>query len=111
IVYDATGLRSRADVDGLYEFFSKYVKQLAPNGRVVVLAQPPDAAEQVVGGEQAAEVAARWQGLEGFVRSLGKELGRKGSTANLVFVVLGAEAGLAGPLRFFLSGYSAFVIC
>lgn len=111
IVYDATGLRSRADVDELYEFFSKYVKQLSPNGRVVVLAQPPDAAEQVVGSEQAAEVAARWQGLEGFVRSLGKELGRKGGTANLLWVAPGATERLAGPLRFFLSRYSAFITC
>lgn len=111
IVYDATGLRSRADVDELYEFFSKYVKQLAPNGRVVVLAQPLDAAEQVVGGEQAAEVAARWQGLEGFVRSLGKELGRKGSTANLLWVAPGAAERVVGPLRFFLSRHSAFITC
>jgi 3-oxoacyl-[acyl-carrier protein] reductase len=32
-----------------------------------------------------------------------------GSTANLLFVPAGAETGLAGPLRFFLSGRSAYV--
>ncbi len=111
LVFDATGIRSRCDMDGLFTFFSTWVSQLAGGARVVVFATPPDAAEQIVGSERAAEVAAWWQGLEGFVRSLGKELGRKGSTANLVWVAPGATARLAGPLRFFLSGYSAFVTC
>jgi 3-oxoacyl-[acyl-carrier protein] reductase len=111
LVFDATGLRTRRELDGLFAFFSTWTGALANGGRVIVLATPPDVAEQVVGSKRAAEVAGLWQGLEGFVRSLGKELGRKGSTANLLWVVPGAEDGLAGPLRFFSSGYSAFVTC
>src|SRR5690606_36786350 len=111
LVFDATALRTRRDLDHVFVFFSSWLGTLSNGGRVVVISTPPDVAEQVVGSNRAAEVAALWQSLEGFVRSLGKELGRKGSTANLVSVVPGAEAGLAGPLRFFLSGYSAFVTC
>lgn len=111
LVFDATGLRTRRDFDRLFAFFSTWGGAVVNGGRVVVLATPPDVAEQVVGSKRAAEVAGLWQGLEGFVRSLGKELGRKGSTANLLWVVPGAEDGVAGPLRFFLSGYSSFVTC
>lgn len=111
LVFDATGLRTRRDLDTFYAFFRTWASRLAPGSRVVVVASPPEAAEQIVGWERAPEAAAWWQGLEGFVRSLGKELGRKGSTANLLRVAPGAEDRLGGPLRFFLSGYSAFVTC
>ena len=55
----------------------------------------------------AAAVAAR--AVEGFVRSVGKEIGKLGATANLLYVERGAEARAAGPLRFFLSAHSAYV--
>ena len=43
------------------------------------------------------------------MRSLGKELGKRGSTANLIYVEEDAEPLLEGPLRFLLSRRSAFV--
>ena len=43
------------------------------------------------------------------MRSLAKEIGRFGATANLVLVEPGAEARLAAVLRFVLSSRSAFV--
>src|SRR5690606_11946784 len=48
-------------------------------------------------------------GIEGFVRSVAKEIGRKGSTSNFVVVAKGAEGGVEGVLRFLLSARSAFV--
>lgn len=111
LVFDATALRTRRDLDQLFAFFATWTGQLTNGGRIVVLATPPDVAERVVGREGATSVAAWWQGLEGFVRSLGKELGRKGSTANLLWVSPGAEERMAGPLRFLLSEHSAFVTC
>lgn len=110
LLFDATSVRTRADLEGLFKFFSNTLSMLSAGGRVVVLAHPPDTVDRV---EQAwqrrAEVAGIWQALEGFVRSLAKELGRKGSTANLLWVEPGAEERLPGPLRFLLSSYSAFV--
>ena len=43
------------------------------------------------------------------MRSLAKEIGKKGATALLVRVAPGAEDGLAPLLRFFLSARSAFI--
>ncbi|MGY1604051.1 3-oxoacyl-ACP reductase [Geodermatophilus sp. SYSU D00815] len=101
VVLDATGLTGPADLAAAHAFLAPAVKRLRPSGRVVVLGDPPAEAASVP------EAAAR-QALDGLVRSIGKEL-RDGSTANLVHVPAGAEASLAAPLRFFLSGRSAYV--
>jgi 3-oxoacyl-[acyl-carrier protein] reductase len=101
LVFDATGIDSPAALRPLYDFFHAHVGRLARSGRVVVVgrgdASPSPAA------------AAAGAALEGFVRSLAKEIGRLGATANLVLVERGAEARLAAVLRFLLSARSAFV--
>ncbi|MDN5937743.1 MAG: 3-oxoacyl-ACP reductase [Salinisphaera sp.] len=102
LVFDATGMRDPVELRSLYDFFHPVLRQIAANARIVLLAGLPEAADTVAAG-----VAAR--AVEGFVRSLGKEIGRKGATANLLYVEAGAENRLAGPLRFFLSDRSTFV--
>lgn len=102
IVFDATELSSSAELKELYTFFHPWVPRLARCGRIVVIGRPPSSAKS-------AGAAAAQQALEGFVRSLAKEFGRKGATANLLRVEEGAEGRLEGPLRFFLSRRSAYV--
>lgn len=102
LVFDATAFDSPASLGGLHVFFSAELRELRPNGRVVIVGRPVDDTEP--GARSAAQAA-----LEGFTRSLAKELGRKGSTANLLRVAQGAEARLEGPLRFLLSPSSAFI--
>jgi len=101
IVFDATGCAVPSDLRSLYDAFHPFVRKLRGNGRIVVLGRPAT-------GEDPATDATR-TALEGFVRSLAKEVGRFGSTAHLLRVGIGAEAGLEGPLRFLLSRRSAFV--
>lgn len=101
-VFDATGLSSPAELRALYDFYHPIARQVQANGRLLVVGTPPESAKGV-----AAKTAAR--ALEGFVRSLGKEFGKKGITAMLILVEPGAEAHLAGPVRFALSKPSAFV--
>ena len=67
---------------------------------MVVIGTPP---EQVDGAERVAQRA-----LEGFTRSLGKEIGR-GGTVQLVYVADGAEGSVASTLAFLLSPKSAYV--
>lgn len=102
LVFDASGLSGPADLRQLYDFFHPVMRKIRPNARVVVLAQNPDTA-----GDVHAQTAAR--AVEGFVRSMAKEIGKKGATANLINVQKGAEKLLAGPLRFFLSDHSTYV--
>jgi 3-oxoacyl-[acyl-carrier protein] reductase len=101
ILLDATGLTGPADLVVAHDFLAPALKRLQPSGRVLVLADP------VAGADSAAQAAAR-QSLDGLVRSIAKEL-RAGSTANLLVVPAGAESSVASPLRFFLSGRSAYV--
>jgi 3-oxoacyl-[acyl-carrier protein] reductase len=101
LVFDASGIGASPGLRALYDFFHPVVRRLVPCGRVIVLGTPPDACASV------AETVAQ-RALEGFVRSLGKEVGR-GSTVNLVLVEPGAEGAMASTLRFLLSARSAYV--
>ncbi|KOG28498.1 3-oxoacyl-ACP reductase [Streptomyces resistomycificus] len=98
VLLDATGVR---DVDGLGDVHAALhpvVRSVAASGRVVVLGAPLDPADH--------HQSAAQQALEGFTRSLGKEIGR-GRTVNLVRVTdaIAAES----TLRFLLSPKSAYV--
>jgi 3-oxoacyl-[acyl-carrier protein] reductase len=100
LVFDATGLTDSSDLGALQAFFTPKLRSLDTNPRVVVLGTPP---EQVAGSERVAQRA-----LEGFTRSLGKEIGR-GGTVQLVYVAEGAEAAVTSTLAFLLSPKSAYV--
>ncbi|SHE57220.1 3-oxoacyl-ACP reductase [Streptoalloteichus hindustanus] len=101
LVFDATSIVDSGGLRALYEFFHPVVRALVGCGRLVVLTTPP---EECADPREATAQRA----VEGFVRSMGKEL-RRGSTAQLVAVSAGAEAGVESTLRFLLSGRSAYV--
>lgn len=102
LVFDATGIADSTELVELQRFFYPSVGRLRRSGRVVVLGTPPAEA-----GSPRAHTAQR--ALEGFVRSLGKEVGGRGSTAQLLYVSPGAEDQLDSTLRFLLSPRSAYV--
>jgi 3-oxoacyl-[acyl-carrier protein] reductase len=101
LVIDATAVSTPASLRGLYDFTHPLLKQLKRCGRVVIIGR-------TIGG-LGVSAAASQNALEGFMRSVGKELGRAGTTALLIRVEAGAEARLPGALRFALSPASAFV--
>ena len=100
LLIDATALRHIGELRLVFDATAPLLGRLARSGRVVI-----------VGREGAAEreAAAVQAALDGFVRSVAKEIGRIGATANLVRVVPGAESRLEGVLRFMLGSRSAFV--
>jgi 3-oxoacyl-[acyl-carrier protein] reductase len=102
LLFDASGIDTSERLRAAYDFFSAAIRGLDPNGRVVVLAAPPEEA-----GSLGAAVAQR--ALEGLVRSLAKEIGSRGATAQLVQVARGGEGGMESTLRFLLSARSAYV--
>ena len=80
------------------------LRDLGPSARVITISRP--AAETAA----PAQAAAR-QGVDGFLRSLAKEL-RAGATANGIVLAEGVQStspSALAALRFFLSGRSAFV--
>jgi 3-oxoacyl-[acyl-carrier protein] reductase len=102
LVFDATGIADSTELVELQRFFYPSVGRLQRSGRVVVIGTPPAEA-----GSARAQTAQR--ALEGFTRSLAKEIGGRGSTAQLVYVAKGAEDELDSTLRFLLSPRSAYV--
>lgn len=101
LVFDATSITDSTKLRALYDFFHPYAGTLRPSGRVVVLGTAPEHASD-------AREAAAQQALEGFVRSVGKELGA-GITAHLIYVAPGAEDAIESTLRFLLSAKSAYI--
>jgi 3-oxoacyl-[acyl-carrier protein] reductase len=101
LVFDASGLADSEELVELQRFFTPVLRSLQSCGRVVVLGTPPEHAESA--GSRVAQRA-----LEGFTRSLAKEVGR-GSTVQLVYVAPRGERAMASTLGFLLSPKSAYV--
>jgi 3-oxoacyl-[acyl-carrier protein] reductase len=102
LVFDASGIADSTELVELQRFFYPAVPRLRRSGRVVVLGTTP-----ALAGSARAHTAQR--ALEGFTRSLAKEIGGNGATAQLVYVEPGAEDQLDSTLRFLLSPRSAYV--
>ncbi len=104
LVFDATGITGPEGLKALYKFFTPLLRNIAPSGRVVVVGTTPE--DTGSGAERIAQRA-----LEGFTRSLGKEL-QRGATVNLVYLSPDAKpaaTGLESTARFLLSAKSAYV--
>lgn len=102
LVFDATGIRTPDELRAVYDFFHPTIRNLAGNGRVLVIGLDQASCRK-------APHAAAQQALEGFVRAVGKEIGKKGATANLIRMVNDADEQLESSVRFFLSPRSAYV--
>lgn len=102
LIYDASGIATAEQSAELYAFFHEQIKSLATCGRVIVIGLKPSV---IANSEQ----GAVQRGLQGFIKSLAKEIGRNGSTANLLLVDNGGDAAIEAPIRFLLSAGSAFM--
>jgi 3-oxoacyl-[acyl-carrier protein] reductase len=100
LVFDASGIADSPELVELQRFFHPNVKRVERSGRIVVLGTPP--------AGLSVRAATAQRALEGFTRSLGKEIGR-GITVQLVYVAEGAEDQIDSTLRFLLSPRSAYV--
>ena len=101
LVFDATGITSSEQLAELQEFFTPLMRRLDTCARIVVLGTPPEATNDR--GERVAQRA-----LEGFTRSVGKEIGR-GGAVQLVYVTPAADGAITSTLGFLLSPKSAYV--
>jgi 3-oxoacyl-[acyl-carrier protein] reductase len=101
VVFDASALLHTSQLKQLREFFQPILRHLDNSAHVVILARNPDAQTDPL-------AASTQQAIEGFSRSLAKEM-RNGGTVQLLQIGDGAEDQLEGALRFFLSPKSAFI--
>ncbi|HEY0287802.1 MAG TPA: 3-oxoacyl-ACP reductase [Pseudomonas sp.] len=101
VVFDASAFSRTEQLSQLRAFFQPILRSLDPCAHIVILGKAPDSLNDPL-------AASTQQALEGFTRSLAKEL-RNGATAQLVQVDEDAENQLEGTLRFFLSPKSAYI--
>jgi 3-oxoacyl-[acyl-carrier protein] reductase len=104
LLFDATGITTPGGLKGLHDFFTPLLRNVGHSGRIVVVGTTPDQTGTV--DEHIAQRA-----LEGFTRSLGKEM-QRGATVSLVYLSPDAKpaaTGLESTLRFILSAKSAYV--
>ncbi len=102
IVFDATGMHRPLEHRALYDCFHPLMRRISAGARVLLTAAwPPEASDAVA--------AATARGIEGFVRTLAKEIGRGGAQANLLYLARAARECLEGPVRYFCSVHSAYV--
>jgi 3-oxoacyl-[acyl-carrier protein] reductase len=101
LIFDASQIATTEELEQLYDFFHPTIRQVRPSGRVLVLGRPPESCS-----DPRQHTAQR--ALEGFTRSVGKEL-RRGATVQLVQIADGGEENMASTLRFLLSSKSAYV--
>jgi 3-oxoacyl-[acyl-carrier protein] reductase len=104
LLFDATGITTPVGLKELHDFFTPLLRNVGHSGRIVVVGTTPDQTGTV--DEHIAQRA-----LEGFTRSLGKEM-QRGATVSLVYLspeAKPAATGLESTLRFILSAKSAYV--
>lgn len=101
LVYDASEIRHPEGLDRAYEFFHSELPKLKNGGHAVIVHRRPEDMETP-------GAAAAQRALDGFTRSLAKQLGPSGATSNRLAVETGAEEAIGGPLLFFISDRCAF---
>ena len=101
LIFDASGIEDSTGLRAVYDFFHPVIRQVAESGRVLVLGTAPEDCSSP-------RAATSQRALEGFTRSVGKEVGR-GATVQLLYVAPGAEGNAGSTLRFLLSSRSAYV--
>lgn len=102
LLFDASGIVQAEQLKKMYSFFHLWIRKLAPCGRALILCRPPSDSKDPI-------AAACSQAVDGFVRSMARELGNKGATAQSVYINKGAEKGAEPLLRFLLSRRSAYI--
>jgi 3-oxoacyl-[acyl-carrier protein] reductase len=101
VVFDASTLLRTEQLKQLRDFFQPLLRNLENSAHVVILGRAPASLDDPL-------AASTQQAVEGFSRSLAKEM-RDGGTVQLLQVDNGAENQLEGALRFLLSPKSAFI--
>ena len=109
LIIDATTYIDESSYQRLYLTVNHSLKLLSHNARILLIADANTA-------KQAPENNTFSQALVGFTKSLAKEVGRKGSTANIILINKEENSAnhnnsdaLIAPINFFISAKSAFV--
>lgn len=100
-LFDATDFKTTQDLAELKAFFAHAAKQLNTSSHIVILGITPAHCTDIV-------QASVMEALNGFTRSLAKELGRKAIMVNLIYCET-VDSAIATPLNFLLSHRGTYI--
>jgi 3-oxoacyl-[acyl-carrier protein] reductase len=105
LVIDATDYIDESSYQHLYLTAKNTLKSLDNNAKILIIAHAKSS-------NKSEDENTFSQSLIGFCKSLAKEVGRKGSTANIIFIAdetHDIHLALSNPMNFFLSSKSSFI--
>ncbi|MCJ8321481.1 MAG: 3-oxoacyl-ACP reductase [Colwellia sp.] len=102
LVFDASHYQSEQSFNDVYLHLSGLLTKLKINSRIVIIATS-------INNSQTHQEKAFSRSLLGFTKSLAKEVGRKGTTVNILYIDNDINTELDGPLSFLLSSKSTFI--
>jgi 3-oxoacyl-[acyl-carrier protein] reductase len=102
MLLDATDYKTINDLKGLKTLFSHASKRISKLGRIVIIGHNP---ANITDLQQASVM----ESLNGFTRSLAKELGRNGITVNLLYCASSVTDSISAVVNFFLSNRAAYI--
>ncbi|MDO6505442.1 3-oxoacyl-ACP reductase [Colwellia sp. 4_MG-2023] len=105
VIIDATDYLDESSYQQLYTTIKSTLKQLDNNAKILIIAHPQST-------NRSEDENTFSQSLIGFSKSLAKEVGRKGSTTNVIFIndeAYATHSALSNPINFFLSSKSSFI--
>jgi len=105
VIIDATGYLDESSYQQLYLTVKGVLKQLDNNAKILIIAHTQSS-------KRSEDENTFSQSLIGFSKSLAKEVGRKGSTTNVLFIndaAYATHSALSNPINFFLSCKSSFI--
>jgi 3-oxoacyl-[acyl-carrier protein] reductase len=102
MLLDATNYKTINDLKGLKYLFSHASKRILKSGHIVIIGRNPANITDV-------QEASVMESLNGFTRSLAKELGRKGITVNLLYCATSVTDSISTIVNFLLSNRSTYI--
>jgi 3-oxoacyl-[acyl-carrier protein] reductase len=102
MLLDATNYKTINDLKGLKDLFSHASKRILKSGHIVIIGRNPANITDV-------QEASVMESLNGFTRSLAKELGRKGITVNLLYCTTSVTDSISTIVNFLLSNRSTYI--
>lgn len=107
LIFNALSVESLKDIDEAFFFFKPLLKRVKRNGRLLILAE---------GNADTSEKRAASRAMLGIAKTLAKESGKKGISANVLFLNDAKQVsdevlmnGIMGHFAFWLSEHSAFI--
>jgi len=101
-IFDASGFSKTDDLISLFYTFKQIIRRIKTKGKIIIVGQDPNQAND-------AEHSATQGSLDGFCKSIAKEVGKKGITCNLIYIKKGAQKYIQSPLYFLMTNKACYI--